>query len=380
MTSAPAHARAHRVIFIDLARTIAVLFMVQGHTLDALLAPAYRQGPLFRVWVFQRGLTSCTFLLLSGFAFSIATSRHWAAHRGLSWRAVRRVRRFALFVLLGYALHFPVSRFADLSAVTAERWRSFLAVDVLQLIGTTLIAVQLLVVAARTERRFTVTAFALCALVAVATPRAWAIDWTRWLPVGLASFLSPAWGSQFPLFPWAAFVLLGAGLGQVYGHWGAAPLRAFANRYLLGAGAAMLAAAAVGSQLPWQPFGPSDIWSSSPNQFLLRAGSVLLVLGAVAHLSRGMSRLPHVFVAVAQESLVIYFVHLCIVYGSIWADGLRQRLGTTLPPGRAALVVLTIITAMTILAWAWNWYKHAHPKRARLLSVVVGGWMVWELV
>ena len=31
--------QAHRVIFIDLMRAIAVLQMVQGHTIDVLLAP-----------------------------------------------------------------------------------------------------------------------------------------------------------------------------------------------------------------------------------------------------------------------------------------------------------------------------------------------------
>ena len=75
--AAPTGVAAHRVIFIDLARAVAVFLMIQGHTVSALLAPEYRAGRLFDVWVFQRGLTSCLFLLLSGFAFSIATSRHW---------------------------------------------------------------------------------------------------------------------------------------------------------------------------------------------------------------------------------------------------------------------------------------------------------------
>jgi uncharacterized membrane protein len=66
-------AHAHRVIFIDLARALAVFFMLYGHTIDALLAPAYRGGVWFDAWQFQRGLTSSLFLILSGFAFSIAT-------------------------------------------------------------------------------------------------------------------------------------------------------------------------------------------------------------------------------------------------------------------------------------------------------------------
>ena len=76
--------RSRRVIFIDLARALAVVFMLYGHAVSALLDPRYRTGAWFDVWTFQRGLTSCLFLLLSGFAFSIATARHWSLHTGFS--------------------------------------------------------------------------------------------------------------------------------------------------------------------------------------------------------------------------------------------------------------------------------------------------------
>src|SRR4051795_11431898 len=89
-------AHATRVIFIDLARALAVVFMLYGHAVDALLAPAYRSGQLFDLWQFQRGLTSALFLLLSGFAFSVATTRHWALHVSLSSSVLKRIRRFLL--------------------------------------------------------------------------------------------------------------------------------------------------------------------------------------------------------------------------------------------------------------------------------------------
>jgi len=108
-----------RVVFIDLARALAVVFMLYGHAIDGLLDPHYRTGTWFDVWTFQRGLTSCLFLLLSGFAFSIATARHWTLHVTLSPAILKRARRFGLFIVLGYALHFPVARFADLRETTA---------------------------------------------------------------------------------------------------------------------------------------------------------------------------------------------------------------------------------------------------------------------
>jgi uncharacterized membrane protein len=371
---------AHRVIFIDLARAIGVIFMIQGHTFDALLDGRFRTGPIFAIWVFQRGLTSCLFLLLSGFVFSVATARHWNSHTRLSLVALSRVRRFTLFVLLGYGLHFPVSRFAELSGLSDERWRAFLAVDVLQLIGVSLIALQLLVLLLRTPRAFAIAVFAACALVVVATPRAWTIDWSAHVPLSLAAYLSSATGSLFPLIPWSAYVLLGAGLGQIYSHWGAANLNLFATGILVRGGAGAIVCAFVLSQLPYQPFGAADFWSTSPNQFLLRAGTVLLVLGLVAHLSRRLAYLPRGFAALAQESLPVYFTHLCIVYGSIWNLGLQGYLGAVLSPGSVALVVLVLVSSMIVLAWAWNWCKHVHGRVARLTAFAVFAYLIWALL
>src|SRR5262245_11961962 len=165
--------------------------MLYGHTVSALLAPQYQRGTWFEVWNFQRGLTSSLFLLLSGFAFSVATSRHWGAHTRLSRAVFKRTRRFALFLLLGYAIHFPVPRFSGLATLTDEQWRSFLQVDVLQLIGATFLIVQLLVLVVRSRRIFTVTTFALAAGVLAFTHPVWAIDWWQLLPVWLAAYMSP---------------------------------------------------------------------------------------------------------------------------------------------------------------------------------------------
>jgi uncharacterized membrane protein len=368
---------SRRVIFIDLARALAVVFMLYGHALDALLDPQYRTGTWFDVWTFQRGLTSCLFLLLSGFAFSIATARHWTLHITPSAAILKRARRFGLFVLLGYALHFPISRFAELRHIDPERWRAFLAVDVLQLIGVTFVGVQLLVLLTRSRRVFMVTGFVLALLVVGSTPVVWATDWTRWLPPSVAGYLSERTGSLFPLFPWSAYVLVGAGLGQIYARWGAAHLRRYANLALLVPAAALIP---LGFSLDAAHVFGNGPWSFIPAQFLIRTGSVLLVMGIIAHASATLSHLPHLFGAVAQETLLIYFVHLCIVYGSIWNVGLVQRYGQTLAPGRMVTVIVLLIAAMAGLASYWNWCKHARPRLARATVVAVWALLAYRLL
>ena len=174
--------------------------MLYGHAVSALLAPRYQTGVWFDVWQFQRGLTSSLFLLLAGFAFSIATSKHWASHLGWSAALVRRLRRFALFVLLGYALHLPVAQFRMLPDLTTAQRHAFLGVDVLQLIGVTFIGVQLLVLVTRSRMRFAVVALGLAGATLLLTPLVWSVDWQARLPLWLAAYFSQATGSLFPLF------------------------------------------------------------------------------------------------------------------------------------------------------------------------------------
>lgn len=359
---------SHRVVFIDLARALAVVFMLYGHTVSALLAPRYQVGTWFDIWQFQRGLTSSLFLLLSGFAFSVATTRHWTSHTALSPALLKRMRRFGLLILLGYGLHFPVPRFVLLPGATDAQWAALIAVDVLQLIGVTLIGVQLLVLLARSRGVFTTAALLLAAGAVLVTPWAWTVDWTRVLPRGAAAYLSPANGSLFPLLPWSAFLLLGASLGQLYARWDAGHQTRYANLILLLPGALMLAIGL--SERSWNDgwFGAGP-GSFVPAQFLVRAGACLVLLAGLAHGSRRIQRLPHVFGAVAQETLLIYFVHLCIVYGSVWNPGLYQWFGPTLGPGGVFACVVLLVAGMTALAWYWNRGKHFRPRAARWVTV-----------
>jgi uncharacterized membrane protein len=370
---------AHRVIFIDLVRALAVAFMLYGHTASALLAPHYQAGRWFDIWQFQRGLTSSLFLLLGGFAFSIATSRRWASHVRWSPAILKRIRRFALFVLLGYALHLPASRLVELSSADLARWRAFLAVDVLQLIGVSFIGIQLLVLATRSRHVFMFVTLALAAFAVFVTPFVWTIEWSRLVPAPVAAYFSPTSGSQFPLFPWMGFILLGAGLGQLYARWGAADLSAFARRALIAPGALLVVFAAVLRTRAELLFGSSQ-GALVPGEVMMRIGACLIILAGFAYLSRRINRLPHAFGAVAQESLLIYFVHLCIVYGSVWNIGLVHIYGPTRTPVQTLVCVAFVVSSMALLAWYWNWFKHVRPRWARWTSYAVGVGLVYRLL
>ncbi|MBS1818875.1 MAG: DUF1624 domain-containing protein [Acidobacteria bacterium] len=371
-------AHASRVIFIDLARALAVVFMLYGHTVDALLAPEYRTGPVFEVWQFQRGLTSCLFLMLSGFAFSIATARHWQVHLTPSFALLKRLRRFLLFVALGYTMRVPMAPLSRMAHASDADWRVLLGVDVLQLIGVTFVGVQLLVLACRSRRVFGGVSLGIALLLIVLAPLVWEVEWQQHLPLSLAAYLSPSTGSLFPLVPWSAFILIGAALGILYARWGAAHLVRFANGALLGPAVLALAAGAWCSANQVTLFG-ANAFAFVPGNLLLRTGACLAIVGAIAHASRRVTQLPHVFGAVAQESLLIYVLHLLIVFGSALAPGLFNIYGQTRTPVQLLPIVVLVISSMTLAAYAWNWLKHAHHRVSWWASLAVGALVAFRL-
>lgn len=357
-----------RILFVDLARAIAVLLMVQGHTIDALLDPSYRTSLEYNAWLYLRGLTSCTFLFLSGAAFSLTGLRHWDDQRRVSWRSFKRVRRLAFFLALGYFLKFPMGRFVDLPYATDERWRSFFAVDVLQNVAMTLLALQVLIALTRTPRRFAWTCVVLTAVLVGATPLVHEVRWANHVPLVVASYLSFDTGSLFPLFPWAGFTLLGAWFGVTAAPWATRDRLRQLARVLFLTGAALAIGAGLLGELGWVDYGALDWWRSSPLSFVQRFGSVLLLLSVVAAVGHYVTALTAPLQGLAEESLLVYAVHVALLYGSHWTSGLGPSLGPQ-PPSVVLLWVMVMLVAMTALALAWNNIERLHSNLAMVCRV-----------
>jgi hypothetical protein len=132
-----------------------------------------------------------------------------------------------------------------------------------------------------------------------------------------------------------------------------------------------------GERLPFVTPGP---FAWAPALIITRLGVCMIILAVLAHATRRITRMPHVFGAVAQESLVIYVVHLAIVYGSVWNAGLYRFYATALSPRATVLVVIALIASMTVLAWQWNRLKHQRPQVARWVTVGTGVTLVAFLV
>lgn len=202
---------AGRVRAIDWHRGLAVLVMVQTHTVF-MLRPALREGPLFRLLERLDGWVAPSFLFCAGFSLALVQVRAaQAPGRGARVRkSLRRIAEVLLAASLVNWMWFPIF----------QQPVKLLRIDILQCVGLSLLLALLPVAAlAGRPRALIPLCLALGTAVFAVAPLGEAIE-GPW-----ALLLNQRLDSPFPLLPWAGFVLVGAAFGALAA---SRPLRALA--------------------------------------------------------------------------------------------------------------------------------------------------------
>ena len=353
----PARAsNAPRVLLLDFIRLVAMLLMIQGHTLAALLDPARLNLDSFQWQTYQslRGLTAPMFLMVSG-AATVLGIRYGPDGRLAKAMLRRRIRVAFMVAGIGYLLVLPAARIADLRWVSRDVWRGFLQVGILQLNGLTLLLLTALLWRARTVRRYAARSLGAGALILASTPRVASVDWFRWLPEGLAAYLSFDHGSLFPVFPYAAYMFLGVGLGALLLET-PEPQRVRTFRLVCqAAGCAILLFALAADHVPLQGLPPGDAWKGGYAYTAYRLGFALLLFGLLAWVADHCPRLVAAWAPVGRKSLFVYVGHLVLLYGTPWTPGLVTGRVHALGMGEGALWVLLVggITLGAVLLREW---------------------------
>ncbi len=326
-----------RVAALDAARALGVLAMVLGHTLDAVVSPAAWQGPAMARYWQVRGLTAPLFLLVSGWAVTLAISRSgargWAIPRG-------RLRRVFLLLAVGYALRWPGWGLDRLIAGDREVWAHLLAFDVLHCIALVLLTTSLVLAlpwGARAKAAILAGLGVLAAVLGAGAGTPGQIQASaQGLPgslLGLALVQAAGGTSPFPIVPWAVYFYAGTVVGLL------APAD---RRGALALGAVGAALAAVALQFAGLGVRPAG----DPILIAFRIGVVLVLLAA---LSLVPSSLASRAAPLGRSSLGVYAIHLPIVYGWSTIPGLAGRVGKSLGAGEAvgaALLVMVVSYAL----------------------------------
>jgi uncharacterized membrane protein len=390
---------SQRCDWLDLIRGWAVIVMIEVHCVNVWLHRGLIPGWL----MFLNGLVAPSFIMCAGYSLALSTFRADGSIRPFGPTA----KRLGFILVCAYMLHAPGLTLAEWTVLsTLPRYRELFKIDVLQCIVFSLLILQGLARLIRRPMVYAGAALALALAVALAAPRLWrpgvADGW--WLPVrGLVNG-NPDRGvsALFPLVPWFAFAAFGSVLGVLYRQ---TRVLAVAGRARWSEAAWLAALALFGALLYLWGGAHADSWLQTLPQaeqwrlhnttlpsIAQRLGIVCLagsMLGWVESV-RGQWPGPNPVRAASRESLLLYMLHLEIIFGVLLFQPVQARtgwgwysLGWTGTAGLTATLIVACLAACVF----WQRLRR-DPERVRRLQrraliafgiwFLAGGWITYH--
>ncbi len=319
--SDPRPVSGSRLDWLDWLRGVAVVVMIEAHTVDAWTQIQDRHTLEFGRALIVGGMGAPLFLFLAGVAAALAAESR-VRRSGDPIAAARSVRRRG-WEIFGLAFLFRLQSYLLNPGATID---GLLKVDILNVMGPSIVLSAWLWQLGRARSaRIGLLTLATIAL-AIATPLVRTWTFVAALPDPLEAYIRPLPGlTNFALFPWSAFVPAGAVAGLVVAAaWRAGRLGMAA----FGFGVAGAGLSVAGYALSLQPmvYPESRFWTTSPTFFLLRVGVLTVPLGvAYAWDQRPGRHGWSPLVELGRNSLFVYWIHVEMVYG-ILATPIRRAL------------------------------------------------------
>lgn len=336
----PASTGSGRRGYLDWLRGLAVVIMIETHVLDSWTRLDERDSGIYGWSMIAGGLGAPLFLFLAGLSVALSAGSKFrrTGDVGAASRAVAR-RGLQIFAL---AFLFRLQAMI----VSWGSWMSLLKVDILNIMGPSIVAAAALWGAFRTPRARVVAFGAVALAMSLLTPPIRGLDILFALPDPLEGYLRPRPGQpHFALFPWAGFVFAGGAVGVLLDRSTTAFAERRVNVWLAACALVIGIGAYAGSFLP-SVYSNSGFWTSSPSFFLIRTA---VLVGAVS-LAYAWEQRPNgstrwsPLQQMGRTSLFIYWIHIELIYGLV-----VRPLHKSLTFGQAWIGVL-LFTLLMLLA------------------------------
>jgi uncharacterized membrane protein len=336
---------SNRLAYLDWMRGLAVLIMLQGHVMEGWLRPEDRSGEWFWLSQFLGGLPAPIFLFLVGTSLALVLDR--MRSRGAShWQlAMRVVRRSAWILLLAYAFRFE----QFLMWYPASQWADIFRVDTLNCIAVCILLIGLISTFLKTRLRNIAVMGTATALLVVMTPWVYPLR-PNLSDIFLSYFNGNGNSAAFSVVPWAAFAFAGITFGYALLE---SRARVGDAEFFNGVAVAGIYAYTIGSLMSFFPifhYGFFDYSVTSPHFFFIRLGWVLLIIyGAYKWTTRTRAGRWSPLIFLGQASLVVYWIHMEIVYGRPFHNFARA-----LELTEATTHLLGVVPLMFATVWVWR--------------------------
>ena len=373
-----------RLYALDMARLIAMIMMIQGHTMYTMVDHQFIDVQSFpwSWWNFLRGLTAPIFLFVSGAVHVFAMKR--SQNGSISKETLKkRLQWIAIIFICGYLLVFPASRLIDLPYLDTSIWRQFLQFNILQLTPFTLLFVLALSYITHSVKALGIISGISALIIFISTPYIQNIDVFAFLPETFGAMISYKHGSLFPIFPFSGFMLGGVAFGAWLHSLHQEKRSVFFNKHvfllsILVIGIALIAMYWTNLWMP-RPVH-NDAMMTNPAFMFVRIGIILFLFGICQRFVNLFDSYKYHFVFFSSKSLHIYVIHLILLYGIPWFPSIGRTFqhSQSLIAG-AGLAVLIILLTLGLVK-AEDEIKRRSPKAYKYIRNSLGLLLLYALL
>ena len=363
-----------RLGFIDAARALAIILMLQGHFIS-LTYKDYTEmahGAIystsgnffFDVWFLLRGFTAPLFFSITGLVFTFLLLRERDKPFWSQIRVRKGFRRGLEVMLWGYILCLNYKNLhLYMDGKIPDRTWSF---HVLQSIGFSLFVLILLYAVTRLVRKLRVSILFLSigTIIIAVTPFFKAMGdnyFPSWAPQIIQNMFNGP-NSFFPIFPWVGYVLLGGFVGALLQEKKSILTEKWTPLKYAGIGAAIcLFVVGLVHLIDWV-FAPSMDFTTIG----IRFGNFAMVLGVLAgllYLERSQRLKIPFLVEMGKNTLDIYIVHTILLYGSVFGWGVRTYIEKDISFPMAVLGAILFILLFGVMTYFQNKFKRWRKER-----------------
>jgi hypothetical protein len=357
-----------RINYIDQLRAWNVLLMCYTHSLDAMLSDEYKGTIFFKIINYIEGIVAPSFLFVSGAAFAIVLHKRKESYLNYGKPAQKQLLRLIFLVMIAYCLNLPYKTLQQCQILlTEDQYLHFIRSNNLHVIVFGILLSQLLFLIIREEKKFHWILLSLAGLVVIVTPVIYQYDFSRTFPVEIATYFNIRFLSGFPIFHWIAYYFTGCFVMYQL-------IKAIQEGreektikqilvFSIAASALFILLEVIGLQTT----SYYDFWLTSPNIFIIRLCSVLFLVFIFWLIETKYNYKMRVFNVFKSESLLVYVLHLMIIYGSVLGPGIVNYFGKTLNWVEIVGIGSIVSSSLLAVAYLWNWFKQELKLYSKIL-------------
>lgn len=335
--------------------------MLQGHFIDTLLDPLYRNSiyPAYNIWSYFRGITAPTFFTISGLVFTYLLLRAHA--KGADKKRIKKgLFRGLLLLVIGYSLRVNI-----VSWFQGYFSPYFLVIDVLQCIGLSLILLILLYsIFKKYSYLYSVILFVIGCATFLSEPlyRDLVIDN---VPLVFANFMTKVNGSVFTILPWFGYSAFGGFLATIFfrnshrNHFRQITIASFfvVGLFLIYYSTDFLyfLHKTTNYELLYR--------SASFNYLFIRMGNVLILFGLFYTFEQYLKQ--SIISRIGEKTLSMYVIHFVLLYGSFTGYGLKRFFNQALSPWESIFGAAMFVVVVCLIAFYYAQTNHFVYNLAR---------------